>query len=110
MYLQKIRYALAEPKGSVIEVHVKKIQNQLLANGGAKLELVENFKKQSKTVAKQFPKSMVKTVCMIAAKRLCNKLRKDHAGTLLKTTRAVQNLKIKGQDDFAWGRVSHHSI
>ena len=55
MYLQKIRYALAEPKGSVIEVHVKKIQNQLLANGGAKLELVEKFKKQSKTVAKQFP-------------------------------------------------------
>ena len=81
----------------------KKIQNQLLANGGAKLELVENFKKQSKTVAKQFPKSMVKTVCMIAAKRLCNKLRKEHAGTLLKTTRAVQNLKIKGQDDFGEG-------
>ena len=66
-------YALAEPKGSVIEVHVKKIQHQLLANAGAKLELVEAFKKQSKTAAKQFPKSMVKTVCLIAAKRLATK-------------------------------------
>ena len=46
---------------------------------------------------------MVKTVCLIAAKRLCNKalqIRKEHVGTLLKTTRAVQNLKIKGRDDF----------
>ena len=82
---------------------MKKIQHQLLANAGAKLELVEAFKKQSKTAAKQLPKSMVKTVCLIAAKRLCNKalqIRKEHVGTLLKTTRAVQNLKIKGRDDF----------
>ena len=100
------RYALAEPKGSVVEVHVKRIQHQLLANAGAKLELVEAFKKQSKTVAKRLHKSMVKTVCVIAAKRLCNKalqLRKEHTGTLLKTTRAVQNLKIKGRDDFGEG-------
>ena len=49
---------------------------------------------------------MVKTVCLIAAKRLCNKalqIRKEHVGTLLKTTRAVQNLKIKGRDDFGEG-------
>ena len=46
------RYALAEPKGSVIEVHVKRMQHQLMANAGAKLELVEAFKKQSKTVSK----------------------------------------------------------
>ena len=100
------RYALAEPKGSVVEVHVKRIQYQLLANAGTKLELVEAFKKQSKTAAKQLHKSMVKTVCLIAAKRLCNKalqLRKEHVGTLLKTTRAVQNLKIKGRDDFVEG-------
>ena len=87
-------------------MHVKKIQHQLLANAGAKLELVEAFKKQSKTAAKQLPKSMVKTVCVIAAKRLCNKalqLRKERVGTLLKTTRAVQNLKIKDQDDFGEG-------
>ena len=81
-------------QGSVIEVHVKKIQYQLFANAGAKLELVEafNYKKQSKTAAKQLPKSMFKTVCLIAAKRLCNKalqLRKEHVGTLLKITRAV---------------------
>ena len=69
---RRSRYALAEPKGSVIEVQEKKIQHQLLANAGAKLELVETFRKQSKTAAKQLPKSMVKTVCLIAAKRLCN--------------------------------------
>ena len=74
----------------------------------AKLELVEafNYKKQSKTAAKQLPKSMFKTVCLVAAKRLCNKalqLRKEHVGTLLKITRAVQNLKIKDRDDFGDG-------
>ena len=49
---------------------------------------------------------MVKTVCLIAAKRLCNKalqLRKDHVETLLKTTRAVQSLKINGRDDLGEG-------
>ena len=59
---RRSRYALAEPKGSVIEVHEKKIQHQLLPNAGAKLELVEAFKKQSKAAAKQLPKSMDKTV------------------------------------------------
>ena len=54
---RRSRYALAEPKGSVIEVHVKRIQHQLLGNAGAKLELVEAFKKQSKTAAKRLPKS-----------------------------------------------------
>ena len=100
------RYALAEPKGSVIEVHVKKLQNQLLGTAGAKLELARAFKKQSKSGAKRLPRSMVKTVCLIAAKRLCNKalqLRKEHVGTLLKTTRAVQSLKIKGRDGFGEG-------
>ena len=78
-------------------------QNQLLGTATAKLKLVVAFKKQSKSGAKQLPRSMVKTVCLIAAKRLCNKalqLRKEHVGTLLKTKRAVQNLKIKGRDDF----------
>ena len=92
--------------GSVIEVHVNKLRNQLLANARAKLELVGAFKKQSKSGAKRFPRSMVKTVRLIAAKRLCNKalqLRKEHVGTLLKTTRAVQSLKIKGRDDFGEG-------
>ena len=65
---KRSRYALAEPKGSVIEVHVKKIQHQLLANAGAKLELVEAFKKQSKAAAKCLPKCMVKTVALIEAK------------------------------------------
>ena len=103
---RRSRYALAEPKGTVIQVHVKKIQHHLLSNPGAKLELVEAFKKQSKTTAKRLPKCMVKTVSLIAAKKLCNKalkLRKEHVGTLLKTTRAVQKLTMKGRDDFGEG-------
>ena len=63
-------------------------------------------KKHSKTTIKQLPKCMIKTVGLIAAKKLCNKalqLRKEHAGTLLKTTRAVQKLNIKGRDDFGEG-------
>ena len=87
-------------------MHVKKLRNQLLGTAGAKLELVGAFKKQSKSGAKRLPRSMVKTVCLIAAKRLCNKalqLHKEHVGTLLKTTRAVQNLNIKSRDDFGKG-------
>ena len=49
---RRSRYALAQPNGSVKEVHVKKIQHHLLGNNGTKLELVEAFKKQSKTAAK----------------------------------------------------------
>ena len=82
------------------------IQHQLLGNAGAKFKLVEVFKKHSKTTAKQLPKCMVKTVGLIVAKRLCNKalqLCKEHVGTLLKTTRAVQKLNIKGRDDFGEG-------
>ena len=45
-------------------------QNQLLGTAGAKLELVGAFKKQSKSGAKQLPRSMVKTLCLITAKRL----------------------------------------
>ena len=37
---RRSRYALAEPKGTVIQVRVKKIQHHLLSNPGAKLELV----------------------------------------------------------------------
>ena len=55
------RYALAEPKGSVIEVHVKKIQHQLLANAGAKLKLLEAFKKHSKYLANDI-KNVTKTL------------------------------------------------
>ena len=96
---QEKQVRISRTKGSVKEVHVKKIQHHLLGNNGAKLELVVAFKRQSKSAANRLPKGMVKTVCVIAAKWLCNKalqLRKEHVGTLLKTTRAVQNLKVTG--------------
>ena len=54
------RYALAEPKGSVVEVYVKRIQHQLLANAGAKLELAEALKQNcSKTIAQKHGKNHV---------------------------------------------------
>ena len=49
---------------------------------------------------------MGKVVCPIAAKRLLNKalqVRKEHAGSLLKTSRTVQSMQIKGAEDFGEG-------
>ena len=47
-----------------------------------------------------------KAVCTIATKRLLNKalqVRKEHAGSLLKTVRTVQSMQISGADDFGEG-------
>ena len=55
---------------------------------------------------KRLPRVMIKAVCRIAAKRLLNKalqLCKEHAGTLLRTIRAVNSLVIKGRNDFGEG-------
>ena len=95
------RYALAEPKPAAKEFYVKEMQRHLLNDSGARNELMEAFKTQYKSAANR--KVMIKAVCRIAAKRLLNKalqLRKEHAGALLKTTRAVNSLNIKGRDDF----------
>ena len=95
------RYALAEPKPAAKEFYVKEMQRHLLNDSGARNELMEAFRRQYKSAANR--KVMIKAVCRIAAKRLLNKalqLRKEHAGALLKTTRAVNSLNIKGQDDF----------
>ena len=95
------RYALAEPK---LEFYVKEMQRHLLNDSGARNELMEAFKTQYKSAANR--KVMIKAVCRIAAKRLLNKalqLRKEHAGALLKTTRAVNSIDIKCRDDFGEG-------
>ena len=95
------RYALAEPKPAAKEFYVKEMQRHLLNDSGARNELMEAFRRQYKSTANR--KVMIKAVCRIAAKRLLNKalqLRKEHAGALFKTTRAVNSLNIKGRDDF----------
>ena len=69
---------------------------------------MQAYKRQYKSAAKRLPRVMIKAVCRIPAKGLLNKtlqLRKEHAGALLKTTRAVNSLVIKGRDDF--GDVCH---
>ena len=100
------RYALAEPKPAAKEFYVKEIQRLLLNDKEARVQLTEAYKKQYKSAAKRLPRVMIKAVCRIAVKRLLNKalqLRKEHAGTLLRTTRAVNSLVIKGQNDFGEG-------
>ena len=88
------------------ELYVKEIQCRLLGDDGAKVELLQAFHRHYKSAAKRLPRVMVRSVCKIAAKRLRNKalqLGKEHAGALLKTTRAVRSLDIQGRDDFGEG-------
>ena len=102
------RYVLAEPKPAAKGFYVKEIQQLLLKDNEARIQLMQAYKRQYKSAAKRLPRVMIKAVCRIAAKRLLNKalqLRKEHAGALLKTTRAVNSLVIKGRDDF--GDVCH---
>ena len=47
-----------------------------------------------------------KAVCHVAAKKLLNKalqVRKEYAGSLLKTVKTVQSLQISGAEDFGEG-------
>ena len=47
-----------------------------------------------------------RTVCSVAGTRLLNKalqLRKEHAGSLLKTTRVINAIQITGSEDFGVG-------
>ena len=64
--------------------------------------LITAYKKQQPLVKRVTGKA----VCTIAAKRLLNKalqVRKEHAGSLLKTIRTVQSMQISGADDFGDG-------
>ena len=100
------RYALAEPKPVAKEFYVKELQHLLLKDDEARVQLVKAYKRQYKSAAKRLPPVMIKAVCRIAAKRLLNKVlqvRKEHAGSLLKTARVVSGLNIKGRDDFGEG-------
>ena len=94
---------LVEPKSDVKDAFVKEIEKCMLSNKKAKAQLIKAFKKQSKPDGKRITG---KVVCKIAAKRLLNKalqMRKEHAGSLLKTTRTIQGMIIGEKKDFGVG-------
>ncbi len=52
------------------------------------------------------PRALVRTACRIAARRLLNKalqMRKEQAGSLLQSSRAIKSVQIKGSEDFGLG-------
>ena len=100
---RRARYVLAEPKRDVQEQHVKELQNRLLLNSEARVQLITAFKKRQEI---RMPRVMSKAVCRMAARRLLNKslqTRKEHVGSLLKACRLIKSLQIEGKEDFGEG-------
>ena len=100
------RYALAEPKPDVKDMYLKAIQANLLGNSEARVQLIKAFKKQHESLVKQTHRVVGKTVCRLGANRLLNKalqMRKEQAGSLLKTTRSIQSLQMRVSEDFGEG-------
>ena len=65
---------------------MKELQQFLLKDTEARVQLIKGYKQQYKSAAKQLPRVMIKAVCKIAAKRLLNKVlqvHKEHAVVLL---------------------------
>ena len=92
------RYVLAEPKPDVKDMYMEEIEDCLLGDSKARAQLMAAFKKQQKIVVKRMSRVLGRTVCKIAAKRLLNK-----AGSLLKRTRSVNALQIRGSEYFGVG-------
>ena len=77
-----------------------------MASHGAGVALLKACSREYNSAAKRLPRGVINSLCKIAAKRLVNKalqLRKEHAGVLLKTARAVNGLNITVRDDFGEG-------
>ena len=95
-------YTLSEPKPILKDAYVKDLQSHLLGDTKTKAHLITTYKKQQPLVKKVTGK----LVCTVAAKRLLNlalQVRKEHVGSLLKTTRTIQSMQIKGTEDFGEG-------
>ena len=89
-------------------MYLQEIEANLLENSKTRLALIKALKKQHETQPEQARRVLGKTACRLGAKRLLNKalqVRKEHAGCLLKMARSIQNLQIKGKNDF--GESSH---
>ena len=89
---------MVEPKSDVKDTFVKEVEKCMLSNTKAKA--LKLLKKQSKPDSKRVTG---KVVCKIAAKRLPLQMRKEHAGSLLKTTRTIQGMTIGEKKDFGVG-------
>ena len=93
---------MAEPKSDVKDMYLKAIQANLLGNSEARVQLIKAFKKQHESLVKQTHR----VVGRLGANRLLNKalqMRKEQAGSLLKTTRSIQSLQMRGSEDFGGG-------
>ncbi len=103
---RRARYALAERKPDVEELYLKAMVAHMLHDFEARSELTKAFKKQHAIVAKRVSRALGRTACRIAAKRLCNQalqMRKEQAGSLLQSTRAIKSIQIKGSEDLGRG-------
>ncbi len=95
---RRARYILAEPKPDVKELYLKHMQVNMLGDSETRFELTTAFKKRHAT---QMPRVLGRTVCRLAAKRLLNKtlqVRKEHAGSLLKSTRQIKTIQVQRED------------
>ena len=92
----------SEPKPAPKDAYLKDLESNLLGNKKAKEGLIKAFKQQQ-TIMKRVTGTAIRK---IAAKRLLNKalqVRKERAGSLLKTIRTVQSLQISSAEDFGEG-------
>ena len=104
IYAQKrAKYALAEPKFDVKDMYVKEIVNNLLADAKTRSLVSESFPKMNIN-DKIKPSDLA--MCRVTAKKLLNKalhIRREHAGSLLKAARLVQNMELTDKNDFGDG-------
>ena len=95
------RYKLAEPKRRVKDLYANVTQRNLVLDNKARIEVVEVVRKRFPIVVKR---NLVSRIASgYAARRLVNKslrVRKEHAGNLLKATREITRLSIKGEKDW----------
>ena len=95
------RYRLAEPKRRVKDLYANVTQRNLVLDNKARIEVVKVVRQRFPIVVKR---NLVSRIASgYAARRLVNKslrVRKEHAGNLLKVTREITRLSIKGEKDF----------
>ena len=100
-YYRRNRYRLAEPKRRVKDLYENVTQRNLILDNKARIEVVKVVRKRFPIVVKR---NLVSRIASgYAARRLINKslrVRKEHAGNLLKATREITRLSIKGEKDF----------
>ena len=90
-------YRLTKPKRRVKDLYANVTQRNLVLDNKARIEVVKVVRKSFPIVVKRNLVSRI--ACGYAARRLVNKslrVRKEHAGNLLKVIREITRLSIKG--------------